>query len=228
MTQHQGLRVEEGRIKVNHQGRDLIFSSQAYGPDTYANVQSAIEQNGLVAPTMAETAFIAHWAFYNDLEHADEIRQIMKDRWLWAFTGSLYTPNGVYVQDHPEIRGGMPFMEEQGLIKKLEANDSSVRFIPFEYQRGEMTSLQLAKNKYVIALAGEEGAGNLAEVADKHERKPYVHSLESVNEPTIRVSALDSYWDLGYGLGVSGCSRGGGRVAYAFGVQVAPQARAEK
>ena len=143
----------------------------------------------------------------------------MKDGRLWAFTGSLYFPKGAYVQNNPETRDGMPFMEESDLIKRLEANDTSVRFVPFGYETREMTSLKLAKNPYVIALAGEEGAEKLAEVADKHKKHmPCLSSFDSVDKPLTRVSVLSSVWNFGRRLFV-GDYRGNVSGGYAFGVQ---------
>ncbi len=230
-TQNQ-LKVKEGRTQLvaTHQNKDLTFLHPAYGPDTYANVKEAIEQDNLKPATMAETASLVHSAFNSDDEYSEEIKQIMKDRYFWAFTGNLYLPNkGAYIQDNPETRDGMPFMEESNLVKRLEADDSSVRFVPFGYQTGEMTSLELAKNPYIIALAGEEGAEKLAEIADKHKHNPYLFSfLNSIDHPLTRVSALYSGRNLYGRLVVGGCYRGCYSYGCAFGGQVAPQARAEK
>jgi len=204
-TKIQGLSVEEGRTKLTaiHNNKDLTFLHPAYGPDTYANVGAKIEQNGLAKPTMAETASLVHAAFNSDDKYSNEIRDIMKQRILWGFTGNLYIPKkGVYIEDNPEIRD--VFMDESELIKKLEANDTTVRFVPFGYKIGRMSSLELAKNPYLIGLAEEAGADKLAQVADKHKNKPYLFSFNSVDKPITRVSALDSDWSLGSGLDVVG------------------------
>ena len=171
-TQNKGLDYEVGRTLLRPRGSDLTFIHPSYGPDTYANVKEAIEQDNLRTPTMAETVSLVHAAFNSENPYSQEIRDLMKNGWLWAFTGTLYTPNGAYVQDSPKTRNGMPFMEESELIQKLE--DPSVRFVPFGYPIEEMSSSELAENPYVIALAGEEGAEKLAEVADKHKRQPYL------------------------------------------------------
>ena len=190
----------------------------AYGPGTYADVKSAIEQDKLKGPTMAETVSLVYSAFDSSTNrYSTEIKEIMAKELLWAFTGTLYVPNkGAYIQDDPEIKNGMPFMEESGLIKKLEARDSSVRFVRFGYQVGEMSPLQLAKNPYVIAFAGEEGAEKLAEVSDKYKYKSFLWSFESVDEITTRVSALD--FDFGRRLSVDSGLHGDYRNGRAFGV----------
>ena len=226
MKQNQ-LRVKEGRTELvaPHQNRDLTFLHPSYGPNTYAHVKQEIEQDNLKPATMAETASLVHAAFNSDDKYGQEIKKIMKDRYFWGFTKSLYVPKGAYT--YPDLNG--EDLDESDLIKKLESNDSSVRFVPFGYKTGEMSSLELAKNPYVIALAGgEEGAEKLAEIADKHKQKPRLFSYDSVSEPLTRVSALGSGWSLGSRLYVNGDSRGYDGYGSAFGVQVAPQARAEK
>ena len=205
--------VKEGRteLTVKHNGQDLTFIHPAYGPDTYATVGRLIEENGLIRPTMAQTASLVHTVFdrYEDIydfaydnEYAINIRKIMRKlEGLWAFTGSLYVPKkGVYVQDNPEIRDGIPFMDESELIRKLEANDPSVRFVPFNrFNIGKMTASKLLENEYLIALVGEEGSEKLAEVAGKFKYNPYLWGLAysyNVQEPfKIRVSSISILWD---------------------------------
>ena len=217
------LKIKQGKTELtaSHNGRDLTFMHPNYGPNTYANVRADIEKDNLRTATMAETASLVQGAFNSSDKYSEEIKGLMKDRYLWAFTGTLYVPNkGAYIQDAPETRNGMPFMDESDLIKRLESGDSSVRHVPFGYKTESMSPLELGKNPYVIALAGEEGAEKLAQVADKHKRQPsYLRSFESVSEPLTRVSTLSSGWGLGGGLYVGGVSLGDGRSGCAFGVQ---------
>src|SRR3989338_10437682 len=220
-TQNKTLRIKEGRaeLTVDHLGRDLTFIHPHFGPDTYANVGSQIEQAGLIRPTISEITSLAHTSYNSDDNYSKKIQKLMKDYWLRGFTGSLYVPNkGAFIQDDPQIRNGMPFMDESELVRKLEANDPSVRFVPFGFKVEEMTPTHLAENKYVQALVGEEGAEKLAEIADKHRNKPKLWSFESVDEPLTRVSALNSDWYLDGRLYVDGYVRGDGRDGYSFGV----------
>tara|TARA_Y100000310_G_scaffold339280_1_gene431512 strand:- start:19860 stop:20570 length:711 start_codon:yes stop_codon:yes gene_type:complete len=232
-TQNKGLTVEEGRTKLHstHNGERLTFVHPEYGPNTYANVGQQIQEAGLRKPTMAETASLVYDAFNSDDKYSKGIRETMKNRWLWGFTGTLYVPGeGAYIQDDPETREGMPFMDHSELVEKLEAGDPSVRHVPFGFQTGTMSTLELSRNAYIKALAGEEGAEKLAEVAERHKGKPYLWSFESVSRPATRVSGLNSGWDLGdHRLGVGGSDRGG-RDGYAFGVQeeTGEASRAEK
>ncbi len=143
----------------------------------------------------------------------------MKDKWLWGFTGILYTPKTIYILDNPETRNGMPFMEESELVKKLEKNDLSVRQVEYGFGTESMSALDLAKNKFVIALAGEEGADKLAQTADTFKIKPYLFGLKQVNENKTRVSALYSISYLVQRLNVDGNNHGNLRSGCAFGVR---------
>ncbi len=205
------IRRRRTEIDVPHAGNVLTVIHQKYGPGTYTQVQEAITSDGLVPPTMAEQASLVYAAFQDSEDKEPEfvdVKDIMNSGRLWGFTGTLYAPNeGAYVKDHPEVKDGIPFMDRADLVAKLEAKDSSVRFVPFGFKIDYMTPLELSKNPYVIALAGEEGAGRLAEIADKHKFKmPRLWSFKSVDQPLTRVSALGSGWGLGegHGLRVSG------------------------
>ncbi len=215
-------------IVVPHNEGAITFVYERYGPDTYANVQSSIEQAGLEAPTMAQTASLLHQMYCGELKDAkesEEIRKILANSWLWGFTGSLYVPDkGVYIQDHPEVRNGVPFMVESELVRKLEAKDQTVRFVPFGFKTGGMGVWQLASNSYVVALAGQEGAHQLGEIVDAFKNGPYLYFLESVNTPIARVSVLWSDWGLDWlrgldWLNVSGDVLGDLGGGCAFGVR---------
>lgn len=223
MVNKAQLRVKEGlrtELTVSHNNNDLTFLHPAYGPDTYANVGLQIDQNGLARPTMAQTASLVHTAFNSNDRYSNEIKHIMKRRRLWAFTGSLYIQNkGAYVQDNPEIIDGMPFMDESDLVKKLESSDPTVRFVPFGFKIGKMKPSELAKNDYIKATAGEEGAEKIAEVAGKFEFSPRLFGFKSTDKPLARVSALGSDRDFNGRLYVFGGYSGGDKGGYAFGVR---------
>lgn len=214
------MKVKEGRteLTVVHNGEDLTFIHPYFGSDTYANVGdqiTAVKEIKLRTPTMAQTASLVNTAFNSDDRYSEEIKQLMKDSGLWAFTGILYVPGeGAYIQDYPEVKEGKPYMEKSDLVSKLEKKDPSVRFAPFGFKINEMTPKELAKNKFVIALAGEEGADKLAEVAGKHNINPYLWSFESVDKLETKVSALCS--GRGSGRLVVGGDRGDWN-GFAFG-----------
>jgi hypothetical protein len=227
-----GLRAREGRIELiaPHRDGELVSIYPAKGPGTYIDVGNQISEEESSRPTMEETASLVHAAWQNPtFKYSKKIINILRNNVLWGFNGFLYIPEkGVYIQDNPEVRDERVFMDEGQLVKKLEAGDETVRFVPFGFRIGEQSSLELSKNPFVIALAREQGAEKFAEIADKYRYKPRVFSFKSVDEPTIRVSALDSDWgrdglDVGgdyYGYDANGC---------AFGVDKSGEAtRAEK
>jgi len=221
--QNYEIRKGKTEIDVLHKDTNLTFIHPAYGPNKYSNLKELIEKDGLNSPTMSETASLVYQAFINDKEGKEpefnDIKKIIKDMWLWGFTGILYTPKLIYIQDNPETRSGTPFMDESELVKKLGENDSNVKTLQYGFKLESMTSLELAKNPFVIALAGEEGADKLAQVADTFKIKPYLWSFKSVDKNLTRVSALGSYWDLGRRLVVDGDYLGGSRGGYALGVR---------
>ena len=214
------LKVKEGRTELTlvHNGENLTFIYPCFGPDTYANVNDLIEEAKLERPTMSQTASLVHAAFNSDDKYSTEIKELLKKRWLWTFTGILYVPNeGAYIQDKPRIKDRMPFIEKSELVKKLEQNDHSVRFVPFGFKTESMKPSELAKNKFVVGLAGEEGAEKLAEISDKFKNDPFLWGFKSVDETITRVSALGSYWGSVRGLLVDGYDHGYYRGGYAFG-----------
>ncbi|MBU1203772.1 MAG: hypothetical protein KKG60_01755 [Nanoarchaeota archaeon] len=218
---NKGLQVREGRteLMVPHQDGKITLVHPAYGPNTYFGVHKSISEANLSVPTMAETASLVYAAWQNPEErYSKEIIRLLKDSWLWGFTGNLYVPgDGVYIQDNPKIKDGKVIMEKSKLVEALEKQDKTVRFVPFGFKTGKQTSLELSKNHYVVALVGEQGADKLAQVADKYKNKACVWSFSSIDNEVIRVSALDSDWD-GRRLDVDGDGFGGGGDGYAFGV----------
>ena len=200
--QHQIQRINgQTLITVPHQGKTITFVYQRYGPGNYFDVKNSIEKAGLITPTMAELISLVHPIFMSWKEEPEflEIKKhILKNGWLFGWTGNLAIPKkGVYIQDRPETKSREVLMDEPSLIKKLEAKDITVRFVPFGFYTGEIESRfyrALEKNSYVRALAGEEGAEKLADIVDKFEFKPYLFGFNSVDKPTKTVSTLISYW----------------------------------
>src|SRR3989338_11083623 len=200
------------KLTVTHNGKDLTFLHPAYGPNNYEEVGEQIEKDGLLRATMAETASLVHAAFFDKLgeQHGSQVKETMRLEWLWASTGILYVPNkGVYMQDNSKIKNNLPYMEESDLVRKLQRNDKSVRFVPFGYKIGYMTPKELEKNEFIIGLAGIEGAEKLAEVggkaAGKYKDNPYLGSFKSIDKPEVRFSAVGSSLDGGdYRLLVDG------------------------
>ncbi|MBI2044577.1 hypothetical protein HYT23_00810 [Candidatus Pacearchaeota archaeon] len=225
MAQSQGLNIREGRtyLDVNSKQGTLSFVAPAFGPGTYANVGTQINEAGLIQPTMVQTAELVHGAWQNPKEkYSADVIQKLRSNWLLGFNGLLYVPNeGIYIQDRPEVRNGGVFMDHGDIIKKLGAKDPGVRFVPFgTFKIESQSSFELAKNLFIQALAGEEGADKLAQVADKYNFKPYVWALgrENVSQLTARVASLFS-WDINGRLDVVGDYRDDTSYGYGFGVR---------
>lgn len=175
----------EGRRKliVPPKKRTLEFVYPSYGPGSYFDVEKAIKRDGCKTPSMAEIASL--------LNATSPCMDITSDKILWAFTGNLYVSNeGVYIQDNPQVANGKLLMDRKSLVEKLESGDKSVRFVPTGFRTGNHTPRQLEESSYIIALAGEEGAEKLAEVASRYRFGLYLHAFAYVREERVEVSAL--------------------------------------
>ena len=222
-TKSRGLEVGEGRtyLRVPHKDGILSFATPAFSNGGYVSIGMRILDAKLELPTIEQTASLVHaaWQDPDETYQADIISKLMTNYWFWGFNELLYVPGkGVYIRDRPEVKKGRAVMNKSELVKKLEAGDPSVRFVPFGYKMGVQSYGELAKNPFIQALAGEEGAEKLAEVAGKYKNKPYVSSykLEEVNRLTSRVATLGSD-SIGVGFYLGSCYRDI-RGGYAFGV----------
>ena len=222
------MEVQEGKtyLTVPHEGGRLTFQHPPFA-GTYGIVAEQIDSQELGRPTSSQISSLVQDTFQNpNGNYESQIIDILREHGLWEFTGNLYLPkgkgdfqNGVILEDNPQVRDRKLVMDTSKLIGKLEANDSSVRFVPFGYKTGEQTPKELGENPYIIARYGEEGAQKIAEVvASKFRFNPVLWALASVNQETASMSALDRDWGFGCGLIVGGdgwVGVGGGR---SFGV----------
>ena len=182
---------------IPHEEGKLTFQHPAFR-GTYGNVAESIDKEKLQRPNSAETASLVYDAWKNkNGEYESQIIDILKDKWLWEFTGNLYLPksdekinNGVILETNPKILNRRLSMDKQSLVKRLQENDPSVKFVPFGYKTEEQNLIEFQKNPYVIARYGEEGAQKIAEVASKYKSKPKLWSFSSVDEEKSRMSAF--------------------------------------
>jgi len=212
--------------KIPHEKGTLTFQYPSF-KGTYGKVAELIDSEGLKRPTSPELASLVYDAWKNPKgEGESEILKILKNNWFWEFTGNFYLPksneevnNGVIIVYNPDIKNGVLSMDKSSLIKRLNENDSDVKFVPFGYKTETQTPNELEKNSYIIARYGEEGAEKIAEVSSKYKVNPYLFSFKSVDEERQRMSALNDGW-YGSRLFVNGYwgVGGGGR---SFGVSVA-------
>jgi len=227
-------RIERGNTKlvVPHQNKEITFAYPSVGPNTYTAVGKEILRQGMKVPTGDYMASLLHTAYCdssvsNEPEYQN-VRDIMKNRWLWVFNRNLWTKDGAYVLQDLKAIGRSQLLNQKDLEKMLKGSkgmpngvrfskDKKVRFAPKEsYQLETQTPEQLAKNGFIIASYGIEGAEKLGEVSSKFKEKPYVYGVET-DVPEQRVSALGSYI-LGDGLDVCGDNFDGYRYDHAFGV----------
>lgn len=213
----QTFQVKEGQteITVPHQDSTLTCIHPYQGPGTYVNVAQGLQERNLRQPTLTETASLAYAALQNKGDkYADEIIQLMKQRWLWGFTGILYIPDdGAYIQDNPAI-------EDNRVVMNLDElkQDETVRHVPFGYSATcQMSPEELTENPFAIGLAGEKGAKTLVNIARQYPNQSRLWALTDVDEQQIRVAALSSRG--GDWLDVSGLNHDGNYDGCSFGVR---------
>lgn len=214
--------------EIPHKGGTITFQYPSFRR-TYGSLAEQIDAEGLGRPTSAQTASLVHDVLKNPKgEYESKIFQILKDFWFVEFTGNLYLPkhegeeihNGVIIEDNPTIQKGRLVMNKKALTERLKAGDSNVRFVPFGYSIGEQSTYTLAKNPYIVARYGEEGADKIANLASRYKLNPKVWSFESVNSKVARMSVLlVSNRDFGGSLHVDGDGRIDYYYCLAFGVK---------
>jgi hypothetical protein len=211
--------------EIPHEGGKLTFQYPAFR-GYYGDVAEQIDKDGLKRPNSPETASLVCDAFQNTKgEYESEIIKILNGAWLLEFTGNFYLPksnkeinNGVILEYNPKITNGKLDMNKNDLIKRLQKNDSSVKFVPFGYRTGEQNLIELQKNPYIVARYGGEGAQKIAEIASKYKSNPKLWSFDSVDEEKVKMSALIRSWDFSDRLVVIGDYWVDYGVGHAFGV----------
>jgi hypothetical protein len=226
----QKPRFEEvvGITTMNLPDENLKFNSQKIGPMNFNDLRNADYGEGFRMPTIGEAIPLIYTSLENkDYTTAKKVIKTLKQNWITGNTGILYTPEGMFVQDNPSIKNGKIVMNANQLEKKLGSfeekgvvfsDDKSIRFTNYDFQIEFQSSLQLAKNKGVIAYAGgEEKAEQLAEASEYFKIKPYFFALKNVNSPQTRVADLGSDY-FGSGLGVDANDSEGFGGRFSFGV----------
>lgn len=210
----QGIEERRGKhlVYVPHLDGEIAFSIPivAYGTNVahfnyfprgdYFECRKQIGYEGLNTPTFSHNISLVNAAWQNPEERLSHqiLSSIENSGSLWGFTGILYVPDeGAYIQDNPKVRVesnlDILVMRRSNLINKLEANDPSVRFVPFGYKINKVSRRGLAKNKFLQALLGEEGAEKFVEVSNKYKDAPTLDSFKNVKHQSIYVPALRSF-----------------------------------
>jgi len=160
-------------LVVRHLDKDLIieFGSLNNEPGTYANLSRRLRVERLLRPpTLGETISVMHAVFIGDPNlgnpEFDGLRELLiRNRTgLWCYTGVLFKKNdGAYIQDHPDIVNGVPYMYPKYLEERVK--DGELKFVPHEVKEGALYPEEITKNLFIQALVGQEGAKKLAELA---------------------------------------------------------------
>ncbi len=193
MPTNNNYEISRGKtlIKVPHEDSTIEFNYKPHGPSSYYNINLSTLRDG-ARPRMAQLVSLLYTVYSSGQNEPEfsAIKSSMERGLLWAFTGLLYVPSkGFYIEDIPKLPNQLPLMNESELVKKLEKNDDSVRFVPFGFNTGEQLPKELAKNHYIVGLAGEEGAEKLAEISYMFKDKPCLNTYFSGHQNT-RVSGL--------------------------------------
>lgn len=207
---------KEWRIDIHHEN-DVLTFLYPDGPGTFTQVAHKIDSfYNHQKPTFSQNCSLVHSAWQNkDNPHAQKIITLLRDDWLWSFNGIAYVPNqGVFIEDNPRYIYDRVLMFPSNLIKRLEAGDKTVRFVPFGFKTGEQSARELSKNAFIIALAGEEGAEKLAQVCGKYPQKPILYTINNVIEKTITIPSLCSHKKIYIGCDANHDDSGG--YAYAI------------
>jgi len=207
----------------------LIFNAERVGPMNFAGLRNADYGSGFRMPRMPELVPLVYASFENkDYGTAKKVIKTLRNNWLTGNTGILYVPEGMYVQDNPELKNGRISMNQKILESKLGkheekgvifSDDKTIRFTPYNYKRDLQSALELSKNPGIIALTGSEAnAEKLARVSERYKSRPYFWALSNVAPQTRRVAGLDSY-DLFDGrLRIGASDFGGSDSGFSFGV----------
>ena len=212
-------------MDFQHEGKTLTAVHPFYGPADSRTLQNLIRKNGDVEPTAPELTSFVHEYFDGEESQAEEVNQIMKDKYFKGFTGILYVPEKgalgkglAYFIDNPKFDRDS-IVNRDNLLKRLDENRAQV---PFEHLKEDFVDWKkVAKHPYFIAWAGgKEGAEKLAELASKHPKKEVsilVPNVSILREPIAKVAMLSSSEDSNR-LIVSSRVLGDYEYSYAFGV----------
>ncbi|MEA3413940.1 MAG: hypothetical protein U9Q99_00225 [Nanoarchaeota archaeon] len=210
----------------------------------YASQRNQLRERGIQKMiTSPQSAHFLGDAYENkNQEFSKKIIQIMDDFYFRSSTESLWLPksnplstdfkDGVIGYDNPDTSKPKFGIEESELFEKLSnaeeisikghpvfiSKDKSVRFTPFGFKTGIMSSSKLAKNPYNIVLHGEEGAEKSAKISEHYNEKPHLWAYESVNNKQRTLSALNDFWCFDRRLYVNGSNSGDNDYDHSIGV----------
>lgn len=210
----------------------LRFNAQRVGPFGFHGLRKInYYGKGFRMPTLPELVPLVYSSLENKKEYktAKNVVKTLKKDWITGNTGILYAPEGMFVQDNPELKDGRISMDQKALESKLGSHeergvvfsdDRSIRFTPYNFKGKSQTPLELSTNTGIIALvSGEENAEKLAKASECYRNKPYFRALEKGPSVT-RVAGLNSdYLLINSRLVVDADDVEGFVSGFSFGVQ---------
>ena len=182
----------------------LVFNSKRVGPMNFNGLRNADYGQDFRMPTMPELVPLVYASLENkNYETAQNVIKTLKNHWITGNTGILYVPEGMFVQDNPNIRNGKISMNKKTLKNKLGSyeekgvvfsEDKNVRFVPYGFKKESQTPLELSQNTGISALVnGQENAEKIAKASEHYKLKSYFWTLKNIDSPQARVADLDSY-----------------------------------
>ena len=224
------MKIEEGRTRLIVPWRqgNIVFI-HPYVQGTISECGKQIQKQENLQPNSNQTASLVYDSWQNPTgKYESQVIDILKESWMWEFTGNLYLKkgkgdyqNGVILWENLEFDdNGRIKADKQNLMKRLEQNDETVRFVPFGFKTGELKFNEILTHPYMIARYGREGAEKIAKVAKDHynenKNKPYIWSFKSADNNFIMASALRKD---NCRLNIYGYNNGDGYGGYAWGVE---------
>ena len=202
-------RIRRGRVEMDALcvKPSMTYISPAVGPNSYQEVGKQIIAAGLMVPVGDYTAPLVRDAYcdasVNEEPEFVNIREVMRNRWLWVFNRNLWTDKGMFSMHDPKAIGRSKPFNLRSLERKLKggkevkdirfSEDGTVRFAPKgSYTLGEIDAERLAQDGVMIARYGIEGAKLMAEAASTLRNKPITYGLDIAEDqnPELRVSTL--------------------------------------
>src|SRR3990167_5259997 len=183
---------------------NLKFNSQRVGPMNFAGFRNADYGPGFRMPTMPELVLLAYASLeHQNKETAKNVVETLRTHWLTGNTAPHYFPNGMFVEDNPQIKSGRIVTPSQKALEErlgshqergvTFSDDRSLRFTPYGFKRESQTASELAANPGIIALVGsEENAEKLAKSSHHYRLNPWFYALTNVKKPQTRVALLHS------------------------------------
>ena len=181
----------------------LRFNARRIGPKNFKGLRENDYGEGFRMPTIPELVPLIYASLGNkNYNTTKNVVKTLKKDWITGDTGILYVPEGMFVQDNPELKDGQISMNQTALEKRLGSHkergvifsdNRSVRFTSYDFKRKSQTPLELSINTGIIALVGgEENAEKLAKASEHYRLKPYFYTLKNVGSSITRIADLDS------------------------------------